>query len=136
MGFLSTFVSPSGGVTIATQEALVTSDDTTTSTSYEIVTGLQVTLPTNSGKSQIIATMVIMQSTNQQGIYIVLHDDGSTLSGDTANVSLASLQIPATITAVNDNDGSVIAVFFKVSANTGTIITNPPEAKILSFEIS
>ncbi len=125
--------------TTSTQQDLLGADDTTTSTSYEIVTGFAITLPTRSGgKALVIAILGLHNNTAGNSITCVFYDDGVTTTGDMVNVQAIGAYVTSyALSNVYTLDGSVIALYFKVDANTGKLefSANQYESKIESFEI-
>jgi len=120
------------------QEIALLSNDTTTSTSYEISTVLLTLADRSGGSAYCVATLGVTNDNTANTTTVVFFDDAATLSGDQVESPTAnSKSMPVPLVAAVALDGSVIAVFFKVSAGTGTLYGTSAsvESKMAVFEM-
>ena len=112
----------SAGGTLSRQNDLLTSSETTTSTSY-VSTALSITLANRSGgMALIVAHCPVENNTVGASIIIALFDDGVTLDGDSrvevGRQNANNIAVAAKTVLLN---GSVMNVRMRVASNTGLI---------------
>jgi len=108
-----------GGLTVNKLQGTITSDFTTTSTSF-VDTGLDLTLSNQTdGNALIIATFNGINSTDAYSARFNLSDDGTQITStnvsanNVTGVVVGNLADAVCLTTIADTDGSVISVYTK-----------------------
>ncbi len=111
-----------GGVTITTQSKNITSNITTTSTSFEDATGMTLTLANRSGgKFVAIAELNISHGTTGNPVFIRFNDGGTTLEAPGWNAPVAAYTGVVTLVITGDLDGGTLKIEWKTNAGTATM---------------
>jgi hypothetical protein len=124
-----------GGATISSQTFNQSAAETTTSTSF-VATNFTLTLPTRSGGYAIITTNFTSKNSGANLNYFELRDDAASLGVFTAYGGQSDS--PQFNNHILSLDGSVVKMYWKVTAGTGTLIFSSTnvEGNMQTLEIS
>lgn len=129
----------SGGATAETDNAALTSDFTSTSTTFVDITGLEITIGNiANGKTMMTATITLKRS-DDGGMEIVLEDDGSVITSTYAQMEEdgSNKERNMCTSHAMDSNGSVIKVQCKTGGGTLTIEGNTDKgtSQIVSMSV-